>query len=62
MSGADVVQVTDEPATSAAKAYRGGTSVNVIYEYQGSYFERHIVYTPSGQVIHDTFKPWTPGQ
>jgi hypothetical protein len=61
MSDADIIQVTDEPATSAARAYRGGTSVNIIYKYEDSYFERHIVYNPAGQVIHDTFKPWAPG-
>jgi len=60
MDEATIVSVTDEPSTSHARAYQGGTSVEVIYECEEAYVLRHIVFSAEGDLLHDTFKPTEP--
>jgi hypothetical protein len=59
MGDADIVRVTDEASTSAAKSYRGGRSIDAIYKYRGAYFQRHLVISRDGKLLHDTYKPWS---
>jgi hypothetical protein len=59
MGDAEIVDVTDEASTSAAKSYRGGRSINAIYKYRGTYFLRHVVVSRDGKLLHDTYKPWS---
>jgi len=48
---------------ATAKAYRGGISLEEIYEVieTGERFVRHIIYSPTGQVVHETFRTYAKG-
>lgn len=56
-------QVVSMASQATAKAYRGGISLEEIYEVieTGERFVRHIIYSPTGQVLHETFRTYAKG-
>jgi hypothetical protein len=45
-----------EQATS--NAYKGGTSVEEVFERGSDQIIRHRIYGPAGKVLHETFRPY----
>lgn len=39
-------------------AYRGGTSIEEVFERGGDRLIRHRIYGPNGEILHETFRPY----
>lgn len=49
-------EVSNESEGATGRAYRGGMSVERVYEKNGATLARHTIYGPEGQVLHDHFR------
>lgn len=53
--GWERVSAHAEPATG--RAYRGGTSIEEVFERGGDRIVRHRIYDPNGEIVHQTYRP-----
>jgi len=40
------------------RAYRGGTSIEEVFERGADRLVRHRIYGPNGEILHETFRPY----
>ncbi|MCL4293788.1 MAG: hypothetical protein KJ056_12295 [Acidimicrobiia bacterium] len=43
---------------ATGRTYRGGTSIEVVFESGGDRLIRHRIYGPNGELLHETFRPY----
>lgn len=43
---------------AAGSAYRGGTSIEEVFERGTDRLIRHRIYGPNGEILHETFRPY----
>lgn len=43
---------------ATGRAYRGGTSIEEVFERGGDRLVRHRIYGPNGEILHETFRPY----
>lgn len=50
-------RVSAHAEATTGRAYRGGTSIEEVFERGTDRLVRHRIYGPNGEVLHETFRP-----
>jgi RHS repeat-associated protein len=56
--GDDWVQTSAHAEQATGKAYRGGMSIEEVFERGGDRLVRHRIYGSDGDILHETFRPY----
>ena len=51
-------RVSAHAEAAAGRAYRGGTSIEEVFERGTERLVRHRIYDPNGEIMHETFRPY----
>jgi hypothetical protein len=57
--GDDWTRLSAHVEQATGRAYRGGTSIEEIFRRGDDWLVRHRIYGPGGDVLHETFRPYS---